>query len=112
MTQPGHAWKNSVDHHGRAEPRRAEAGGGSPKREPQAAGAAEGGGEDRQAPLVISRSLLPATATDGRRQRRRAAVKAQELIAADLRRSARSGPDRPMRTRGPDPVRCRGETNG
>ena len=37
---------------GRAEPRRAEAGGGSVKREPQAAGAAGGGGEDRPAFLV------------------------------------------------------------
>ena len=36
---------------GRAEPRRAEAGGGSVKREPQAVGAAGGGGEDR--PLVV-----------------------------------------------------------
>ena len=47
---------------GRPEPRRAEAGGGSVKREPQAVGAAGGGGEDRPLVTMANRSSNSETA--------------------------------------------------
>ena len=55
---------------------------------------AEGGavGADEGRPLVIQRLTLPPTTTDGRRQRRKAAARAQKLIASqcsDLPEAAR-----------------------
>jgi hypothetical protein len=84
MTRPNDSRQSNGDDLGpsdRTSTRRAEDAGRSLKRRPEGRGAAEGGGEGRQAPLAIPQLTLQTTATDGRRQRRRAAAKAQLLIA-------------------------------
>ncbi len=67
--------------------------GGAPAASSEEAQAGGGGvAADERRPLVISRSTLPATPSDARRQRRRASARAQKLIAqqcSDLEAAAR-----------------------
>ena len=77
---------------GRPEPRRAEAGGGSVKREPQAVGAAGGGGEDRPLVTMANRSSNSETSPP---QTSAIAAQAQALIretCGDLPEAKRISP--------------------